>query len=95
MVTVLGTLNRLAPTELTITLVGETGTGKDVLSQAIHEHSARSGGPMHWQPGMAMHSTDPRRATRWQADADAAPARSGCSVRRHGALCKLRHRCWA
>ncbi|HEX2876623.1 MAG TPA: sigma-54 dependent transcriptional regulator [Polyangiaceae bacterium] len=45
MVTVLGTLNRLAPTELTITLVGETGTGKDVLSQAIHEHSARSSGP--------------------------------------------------
>lgn len=45
MLKVLGTLNRLAPTELTITLVGETGTGKDVLSQAIHEHSARSSGP--------------------------------------------------
>jgi transcriptional regulator with PAS, ATPase and Fis domain len=45
MLNVLGTLNRLAPTELTITLVGETGTGKDVLSQAIHEHSARSAGP--------------------------------------------------
>lgn len=45
MLQVLGTLNRLAPTELTITLVGETGTGKDVLSQAIHEHSARSSGP--------------------------------------------------
>jgi transcriptional regulator with PAS, ATPase and Fis domain len=45
MLTVLGTLNRLASTELTITLVGETGTGKDVLSQAIHEHSARRAGP--------------------------------------------------
>ena len=45
MLAVLGTLNRLAPTELTITLVGETGTGKDVLSQAIHDHSARSSGP--------------------------------------------------
>jgi len=45
MLAVLGTLNRLAPTELTLTLVGETGTGKDVLSQAIHEHSARSSGP--------------------------------------------------
>jgi len=45
MLSVLGTLSRLAPTELTITLVGETGTGKDVLSQAIHEHSLRSGGP--------------------------------------------------
>jgi transcriptional regulator with PAS, ATPase and Fis domain len=45
MLKVLATLSRLAPTELTITLVGETGTGKDVLSQAIHEHSARSRGP--------------------------------------------------
>jgi transcriptional regulator with PAS, ATPase and Fis domain len=42
---VLGTLSRLAPTELTITLVGETGTGKDVLAHAIHEHSARRDAP--------------------------------------------------
>jgi transcriptional regulator with PAS, ATPase and Fis domain len=42
---VLGTLNRLAPTEITITLVGETGTGKDVLAHAIHEHSARRDAP--------------------------------------------------
>ena len=42
---VLGTLNRLAPTEITITLVGETGTGKDVLAYAIHEHSARRDAP--------------------------------------------------
>jgi transcriptional regulator with PAS, ATPase and Fis domain len=45
MLKVLGTLSRLAATELTITLIGETGAGKDVLSQAIHEHSARAGGP--------------------------------------------------
>jgi transcriptional regulator with PAS, ATPase and Fis domain len=42
---VLGTLNRLAPTEITITLVGETGTGKDVLAHAVHEHSARRDAP--------------------------------------------------
>jgi DNA-binding NtrC family response regulator len=42
---VLGTLSRLAPTELTITLIGETGTGKDVLAHAIHEHSPRASGP--------------------------------------------------
>ncbi len=41
----LATLSRLASTELTITLIGETGTGKDILAQAIHEHSARSKGP--------------------------------------------------
>ena len=42
---VLAALRRLAQTELTITIVGETGTGKDVIAQAIHEHSPRSGGP--------------------------------------------------
>jgi len=45
MLKVLGTLSRLAPTELTITLIGETGVGKDVLSQAVHEHSQRSAAP--------------------------------------------------
>jgi transcriptional regulator with PAS, ATPase and Fis domain len=42
---ILATLSRLAPTELTITIVGETGTGKDVMAQAVHEHSARRNGP--------------------------------------------------
>ena len=42
---VLAALSRLAQTELTITIVGETGTGKDVIAQAIHEHSPRRGGP--------------------------------------------------
>lgn len=43
---VLAALSRLAQTELTITLVGETGTGKDVIAQAIHEHSPRRSGPL-------------------------------------------------
>jgi transcriptional regulator with PAS, ATPase and Fis domain len=38
-------LNRIAPTEITVTLIGETGTGKDVLARAIHAGSARSAGP--------------------------------------------------
>ena len=38
-------LGRIAPTELTITLIGETGTGKDVLAHAIHEASARREAP--------------------------------------------------
>jgi len=42
---VLAALGRLAQTELTITLVGETGTGKDVIAHAIHEHSPRCAGP--------------------------------------------------
>ena len=36
---------RLAPTELTICLMGETGTGKDVLARAVHEASARAARP--------------------------------------------------
>jgi DNA-binding NtrC family response regulator len=38
-------LARLAPTDLTITLIGETGTGKDVLGRAIHQASARAAEP--------------------------------------------------
>ena len=36
---------RLGPTELTITLIGETGTGKDVLARAVHESSPRAEKP--------------------------------------------------
>jgi DNA-binding NtrC family response regulator len=39
---VLDLLGRLSQTDLTITLVGETGTGKDVLANAIHALSRRS-----------------------------------------------------
>jgi transcriptional regulator with PAS, ATPase and Fis domain len=38
-------LERLAPSDLTITLLGETGVGKDVLACAIHDASARKDGP--------------------------------------------------
>ena len=36
-------LARIAPTDLTVTLIGETGTGKDVLAHAIHGASPRRG----------------------------------------------------
>jgi transcriptional regulator with PAS, ATPase and Fis domain len=42
---VFAVLHRLAPTDLTITILGETGTGKDVLARAIHAASARASGP--------------------------------------------------
>jgi len=38
-------LNRLADTAVTITLVGETGTGKDVLAHTVHDCSSRRDGP--------------------------------------------------
>jgi DNA-binding NtrC family response regulator len=38
-------LARFAPTEVSVTLLGETGTGKDVVAHALHEQSSRSGAP--------------------------------------------------
>src|SRR5499427_6978043 len=45
MVAVLTDLARLAPSEVTLTLIGETGTGKDVLARAVHDASRRARGP--------------------------------------------------
>ena len=38
-------VGRVAPTESTVLITGESGTGKGVAARAIHEASARSGGP--------------------------------------------------
>ncbi len=38
-------LDRFAPTDVTVTFLGETGTGKDVLAHALHECSGRPDGP--------------------------------------------------
>jgi DNA-binding NtrC family response regulator len=38
-------LERVAKTEATVVIFGETGTGKSAVAQAIHESSSRKGGP--------------------------------------------------
>jgi transcriptional regulator with PAS, ATPase and Fis domain len=38
-------LARVAPTDATLLLEGETGTGKEVVSEAVHKHSQRADGP--------------------------------------------------
>jgi two-component system, NtrC family, response regulator HydG len=39
-------LELVSPSEATVLLLGETGTGKGLAAQALHENSPRSGGPL-------------------------------------------------
>ena len=45
MQTVLAMVERVAPTNATVLLGGESGVGKDLVARAIHEHSNRKAGP--------------------------------------------------
>jgi len=46
MAAILKTLDKIAPTDASVLITGENGTGKDVLAREIHAHSLRSGKPM-------------------------------------------------
>jgi transcriptional regulator with GAF, ATPase, and Fis domain len=38
-------LERIAPTHETVLVIGETGTGKELVAEAVHEESSRASGP--------------------------------------------------
>src|SRR6202049_1489352 len=42
---VLGMVRVVAPTDATVLINGETGTGKELIAEAIHKYSDRSSGP--------------------------------------------------
>lgn len=45
MLTVMRMVERIAPTQATVLLLGDSGTGKELLAKAIHEQSARANKP--------------------------------------------------
>ncbi len=45
MVNVCEMVKRVAPTKTTIMVTGQSGTGKELVAEALHSHSARSDGP--------------------------------------------------
>jgi transcriptional regulator with GAF, ATPase, and Fis domain len=42
---IFATLEKVSPSELTVMITGETGTGKEIIARGIHDHSTRKNEP--------------------------------------------------
>src|SRR5207247_5910027 len=54
---VLGAIDRVAPTDSTVLITGETGTGKELIAHAIHRRSPRSGRALVKVNSSALHAS--------------------------------------
>src|SRR5258708_14233304 len=54
---VLALVERVAPTNATVLIGGESGVGKDLIARAIHQHSRRPSGPLFQINGTTIPDT--------------------------------------
>ena len=69
-------IRQLAATDVTVTVMGETGTGKDVLAHAIHSASARAARPVRRRSTAAPCRPTWSRASSSATSAAPSPART-------------------
>jgi two-component system, NtrC family, response regulator HydG len=54
---ILGIIRKVAPTTATVLIMGETGTGKELLASLVHYSSSRAGGPLIKMNCAALHES--------------------------------------